>query len=283
MMGKSYAGYYDHFFVIMRSINARLQMPEDRPLKWRVFFVSLHNIIPAMYVNCLFNVGLTDEFKNKLCILVGFAAFYTRLLTYIPKEKLLKFKELILIGQAEQASAFTLMIISAANRLHEAEWMNGDLITGLIIALCIIHIRQGSIYVEELLLGGVGGFNLGSVPTNYFSHLTAMPALYYFVSTSLGFPIELVIPDDEKCMHSLWSRYKDSECRIRISGWKRALSYENPEDLIVYDAIHVAIMVWFYYGAVKYIRALRAQSKSDDRTLAEIKKEITMAKKVKTD
>ena len=103
--------------------------------------MSLHNIIPAIYFNCLFNVGLTDEFKNKLCILVGFAAFYTRLLTYIPKEKLLKFKELILIGQAEQASAFTLMIISAANRLHEVEWMNGDLITGLIIALCIIHIR----------------------------------------------------------------------------------------------------------------------------------------------
>ena len=110
-----------------------------------------------------------------------------------------------------------------------------------------------------------------------------MPALYYFVSTSLGFPIELVIPDDEKCMHSLWTRYKDSECRIRISGWKRALSYENPEDLIVYDAIHVAIMVWFYYGAVKYIRALRADCKSDDRTLANIKKEMTMAKKVKTD
>lgn len=107
---------------------------------------------------------------------------------------MLKFKELILIGQAEQACVFTAMIIVSMNRVHDPLYADGDLITAFVVMQCIIHIRQGSVYVEEMLLGGVGGFNLGAIPSNYFSHFSAFSALYFFVSNSLGFPIELVIP-----------------------------------------------------------------------------------------
>lgn len=111
-----------------------------------------------------------------------------------------------------------------------------------------------------MLLGGVGGFDLGAIPSNYFSHFSAFSALYFFVSNSLGFPIKLVIPQHDKCQIGLWNRVVDMDCRVRISGWKRALDYLNPEDLIVYDALNIAIMIWFYYGALNYIRALREVS-----------------------
>lgn len=63
------------------------------------------------------------------------------------------------------------------------------------------------------------------------------------------------------------------DCRVRISGWKRALDYLNPEDLIVYDALNIAIMIWFYYGALNYIRALREVSEGTN----------VKARKIKTD
>jgi hypothetical protein len=54
---------------------------------------------------------------------------------------MLKFKELILIGQAEQACVFTQMIIVQMNLVHDPEFYDGDLITALIVMQCIIHIR----------------------------------------------------------------------------------------------------------------------------------------------
>lgn len=74
-------------------------------------------------------------------MIVALAAFYTKLLTYVPKVNMLKFKELILIGQAEQACVFNLMIVNSMNRVHDPEFANGDLITAFIIMQCIIHIR----------------------------------------------------------------------------------------------------------------------------------------------
>ena len=89
------------------------------------------------------------------------------------------------------------MIVGTANRLHDVDYADGDLITAIALGFFIIHIKLGIQYVEELVVGGLGVFNLKSVPSNYISHFTAFIGLYYSVSVHLGFPIHLMIPYDQ--------------------------------------------------------------------------------------
>lgn len=108
------------------------------------------------------------------------------------------------------------MIVDTANRLHDVNYADGDLLTALVLGFCIIHIKLGIQYVEELLVGGLGVFNLKSVPSNYFSHFTAFIALYYSVSVHLGFPIQLILPKDQECQKKIWARFTDERCKIKI-------------------------------------------------------------------
>ena len=88
------------------------------------------------------------------------------------------------------------MIVETANRLHDVDYADSDLITAIALGFFIIHIKLGIQYVEELLVEGLGVFNIKSVPTNYLSHFTAFIGHNYSVRVHLGFPIHLMIPYD---------------------------------------------------------------------------------------